>query len=117
MRNKSCSIVNGNWSSDPLQLDVQPKPWHNRQDGLGVLEPEAVTRVQRFSLGPHPQSAQPTRSRGDGTNEEAVDGMENRTRRGFPHRPQPLICLPKKKKKALRLARRHDQSPDFRIFS
>ncbi len=50
-------------SSGPLPLDVPPKPWHKRQDGLGVLEPEAVTRVRRFSPGPHPQPAQPTRSR------------------------------------------------------
>ena len=51
------------WSSgNPLQLDVQPKPWHNRQDSLGVLEPEAVTRVRRISPGPHPQSLQRTRS-------------------------------------------------------
>ena len=49
-------------SSGPLQLDVQPKPWHNRQDGLGVSEPEAVTRVRRFSPDPHPQPAQATRS-------------------------------------------------------
>jgi hypothetical protein len=48
--------------SGPLQLDVQPKPWHNRQDGLGVLEPEDVTRARRFSPGPHPQSLQPTRA-------------------------------------------------------
>jgi hypothetical protein len=41
-------------SGDPLRLDVQPKPWHNRQDGLGVSEPEAVTRVRRISPGPHP---------------------------------------------------------------
>jgi hypothetical protein len=45
------------WSSDdPLQLDVPPKPWHNRRDGLGVLEPEDVTRARRISPGPHPQS-------------------------------------------------------------
>jgi hypothetical protein len=51
------------WSSGgPLQLDVQPNPWHNRQDSLGVLEPEAVTRVRRISPGPHPQSVQPTPS-------------------------------------------------------
>ncbi len=31
-------------------------------DGLGVLEPEAVTRVRRISPGPHPQSVQTTRS-------------------------------------------------------
>jgi hypothetical protein len=48
-------------SSGPLQLDVQPKPWHNRQDGLGASEPEAVTRVRRSSPGPHPQPPQPTR--------------------------------------------------------
>ncbi len=49
--------------SGPLPLDVPPKPWHKRQDGLGVSEPEAVTRVRRFSPDPHPQPAQPTRSR------------------------------------------------------
>ncbi len=49
-------------SSGPLPLDVPPKPWHKRQDGLGVSEPEAVTRVRRFSPDPHPQPAQPTRS-------------------------------------------------------
>ncbi len=52
----------GDRSSGPLPLDVPPKPWHKRQDGLGVSEPEAVTRVRRFSPGPHPQSVQTTRS-------------------------------------------------------
>ena len=43
-------------SSGALRLDIQAKPWHKRDDGLGVLEPEGVTRVRRFSPGPHPRS-------------------------------------------------------------
>ena len=80
------------WSRGPLQLDVQRKPWHNRQDGLGVLEPEAVTRVRRFSPDPHPQPVQPTPSPRHDTNaDEGMDGMENRTGRGFPPRPHPSV--------------------------
>ena len=89
-------------SGGSLRLDVQSKPWHNRRDGLGASEPEAVTRARRFSPGPHPQSTQPTRSAVHKTNAEAVDGaapvdaqnaptsrLENH-RAGFPHRPPPL---------------------------
>jgi len=32
---------------------VPPKPWHKREDGLGVSEREAVTRARRISPGPH----------------------------------------------------------------
>ncbi len=89
-------------SSGPLRLDVQPKPWHNRQDGLGASEPEAVTRVRRFSPDPHPQPAQPTRSRVHATAKRpwtVARLWTHRTRpqplgnlaqnARFPHRPPP----------------------------
>ena len=104
-------------SGGPLQLDVQPKPWHNRQDGLGVSEPEAVTRARRISPGPHPQSAQTTSSTLHQTNgQEGVDGVENRTDRGFPHRPQPRAFLGRRNRKDQRQERPDEHRPDLRGF-
>ena len=100
-------------SSGSLRLDIQPKPWHKRQDGLGVSEPEAVTRVRRISPGPHPQLAQPTRSpshntsergrgrcRVCGRTERAHSRLENRTEHGFPQPPTPSTFLDKRKEKS-----------------
>jgi len=114
---KGC--VQRRWSSGgPLQLDVPPNPWHNRQDSLGVLEPEAVTRVRRISPGPHRQSVQPTPSPSPTPTEK------RRGRCGNPHRtrlPTPptahVFSQQKKQEKNQRRERRGEHRPDFRALT
>jgi len=90
-------------SSRSLRLDIQPKPWHKRQDGLGVSEHEAVPRARRISPGPHlsvlslrdhPHKQTPAKRawtvpRLWTAQNAPTSRLENRTERGFPHRPRP----------------------------
>ena len=58
-----------------VRLDTAIKPWHKRQDWLGSSEHRGGHEgLEGSAPGPHPQSAQPTRSAGPKTSAEAVDG-------------------------------------------